>query len=299
MNWRSLHPLWRLDKTGGSGKVAFSSVWRVEMLDKDEHGSHNAGGHPWSAEPGVTSTLVLFNGEATPQKANLRFGTAGGPWMKRYTLAPHETRAIGINQLVDASEADDSGHALTVSALSGEFGWQADSTRLSGRVLESNPSAGMARSFSCSQWIYACSFAFSPNPSLLLFLDNTGNLSEVPDWAIYTGFHPPTSCSCANPSSGNTTLYNSWSSGNTSIAAITSGGTNTTSTWQGVCTNHDLLFFRQQSVSRRRQSDVSGIGARTSERSNESSLRRRELAWGGRLPCWASWFQPASHVTNS
>ncbi len=215
----------------------------VEMLDKDERGAFNAGGHPWDVEPGVTSTLLLFNGDSTPQKVNLRFGTASGPWMRRFTLEPMETRAININELVGREEKDDSGLALPSSALSGELGWQSDSTWVSGRLLQTSASLGMARSFSCSQWVYACAFTLSPTPSLTLYLNNTGNLSEIPEWAVYTGFHPPTTCSCSNPTSGNTTLYDSWQSGNTSIATITSGGTSSASVWNGAGIGSTTSYF--------------------------------------------------------
>ena len=215
----------------------------VEMLDKDERGAFNAGGHPWDVEPGVTSTLLLFNGDSTPRKVNLRFGTPSGPWMRRFTLEPMETRAISINELVGMQEKDDSGLALPSNAQSGELGWQSDSTWVSGRLLQTSTALGMARSFSCSQWVYACAFTLSPTPSLTLYLNNTGNLSEIPDWAVYTGFHPPTTCSCANPSSGNTTLYDSWQSGSTSIATITSGGTSSASVWQGVGVGSTTSYF--------------------------------------------------------
>ena len=91
----------------------------------------------------------------------------------------------------------------------------------------------MARNFSCNQWIYACSFYFSPTPSLSLYLNNTGTLAETPEWALYTGFHPPTSCSCGNSSGGGPSLYDSWFSGNTSIANITAGASSSSSTWDG------------------------------------------------------------------
>jgi hypothetical protein len=96
----------------------------VEMLDKDEHESHNAGGHPWNISPGMRSTLLLFNGEPTPQQVNVRFGTRTEPWMKQYTLAPFETRAINIDRLFEEGEQDDSGHVLPVDVVSGEVGWQ-------------------------------------------------------------------------------------------------------------------------------------------------------------------------------
>ena len=86
-------------------------------------------------------------------------------------------------------------------------------------------------------------FYLSPTPSLTLYLNNTGNLSEIPDWAVYTGFHPPTTCSCANPTSGNTTIVDSWQSGSTSIATITSGGTSSASVWKGVGVGSTTSYF--------------------------------------------------------
>jgi hypothetical protein len=205
----------------------------VELLDKDLQNGDNAGGHPWDVANGTTSTLLLFNHESTPQKVNLRFGVPTGVWMKQYTLASMETLPIRINELIDGQEKDDSGNILPTGATSGEVGWQADSSLVTGRILQSNPVTGLARNFSCSQWVYACGFSLSPNPSLLLYLNNTGTLSELPNWAVYSGFHPPTSCSCTNSTGGNISIHDSWTTGNSSIANIISGGSTNTSSWSG------------------------------------------------------------------
>jgi hypothetical protein len=143
-----------------------------------------------------------------------------------------ETFAVNVNDLIAGKAKDDSGKSLILGAKSGELGWQADSSLVTGRLLQSNPAVGLARNFSCSQWVYACSFNLTPTPSLILF-NNTGGLSETPVWALYTGFHPPTSCSCSNQTSGNVSLYDQWSSGNSSIAAITAGALTSSSTWSG------------------------------------------------------------------
>lgn len=215
----------------------------VEMVEKDDENRENAGGHPWNIASEVTSTLLLFNHDPASQRVTVRFGTPNGPWMKRFTLNSMETLSISINELIETRAKDDSGRTLALNETSGEVGWQADSSLVTGRMLEASRSLDMARNFSCNQYVYACAFYLSPNPSFLLYLNNTGNLSQAPSYATYTGFHPPTSCSCANPTGSSLSLHDSWTSGNSSIALITSGGTSSTSTWKGAGGGSTTSYF--------------------------------------------------------
>jgi hypothetical protein len=207
----------------------------VEMLERDESGGENGGGHPWTTEDGITSVLLLFNHSAKDNNFNVRFGTAGGPWMKIYKLAPMETRAIGINELIANQEKDDSGHTLPPDARSGEVGWQSDSTEVGGRLLQANPTLAMARNFSCGNYVAQCAVSLSPYASLDFNFGGSGDLGTInPAWYVF-GLHPPTSCSCSggSPTSSSLSLSYSWASGNSSIASVTSGASSNLAAWQG------------------------------------------------------------------
>jgi hypothetical protein len=205
------------------------------MLEREESKGENGGGHPWTIEGGITSVLLLFNHDPHENTFNVRFGTPNGPWMKHYKLAPMETRAININELIRNQEKDDSGLRLPSNLRSGEVGWQSDSTEVGGRALEASVARAMARNFSCGNYVSQCAVYISPYTSLNLGYGNNGDLGTInPTWYVF-GLHPPTSCSCSggSPTSSSLSVSYSWSSGNSSIASIVSGASSNLSTWHG------------------------------------------------------------------
>ncbi len=122
---------------------------QVELQAKDALDENNSGGHPWSIKQGVESTLLLFN---HGDKAQVFTVSVSGSdvWQKAYTLSPMQTKAVSIRSLIEDQVKDDNGKTLPRSASSGEISWlAADTTQVSGRLLQSNRSTGMARNFSC------------------------------------------------------------------------------------------------------------------------------------------------------
>jgi hypothetical protein len=205
----------------------------VEMLDRDIGNGPNGGGHPWNITPGLTSTLVLFNHDSKAQPFNIRFGgkDPANPWMKKYTLAPMETLAISINDLIAAQTEDDNGNKLSLTQLSGEVGWQADNGNVAGRMVQTDPAVGMAQNFSCSNYYTNCNPTIYPS-QLELWFSQTGPLSGNEGWNL-SHFGPNSSCSCGAYTSGSGSLYYTWASGNSSIASILSGGAAVNSQWYG------------------------------------------------------------------
>ncbi len=210
-----------------------SRLPEVEILDKEISDGTNGGGHPWDISGDVTSVLLLFNHDTKSQFFNVRFGNTAGknPWMKEYQLASMETLAININELIASREKDDKGHELLITQQVGEVGWQADTASVAGRVLQTSPAAGMARNFSCGNYYTICGPAIYPS-LLELGFDQSSAFSGSEGWNL-NHFGPSSSCSCSNPTSGNGSLYYSWSSGNSSIANITSGASSSSSQWFG------------------------------------------------------------------
>ena len=64
----------------------------VELQAKDNDSPQNGGGHPWSIEPGTTSTVLLFNHSTNgPKRFNVNIGSGAQTWQRSYQLAFMET----------------------------------------------------------------------------------------------------------------------------------------------------------------------------------------------------------------
>ncbi len=140
-----------------------SSDQRVELLAKNAADQHNGGNHPWSTEHGDTSTLLLFNPTAQQQEFQVRISGGGATWLDLLYLAPFETRAVSINDLIAKETGDHDRRKLPRSLQRGEVQW---STRMPsdgfGRLLVSNPSTGLSRSFSCGEIAAMCLASLGP-----------------------------------------------------------------------------------------------------------------------------------------
>ena len=102
------------------------------MQAKDNDCPQNGGGHPWSIQPGTASTLLLFNHSAdTTRRFNVLIGTEKAEqWQKCYYLAPLETKAISINEIVEKQMADERG-----TRSQGRCSW-------SGHLVHAQPEVG-------------------------------------------------------------------------------------------------------------------------------------------------------------
>jgi hypothetical protein len=130
-----------------------SRTGEVEFLAKDQLDQDNVGTQPWSTEDGTQSTLLFFNNSATPQTFQVHFSGGGVAWHKNYTLQPMETEGIDIGELIASKTPDDSGKVLPLDTTSGVAIWiMAHHGAGKGRVLQSNATTGMARSFSCNEF---------------------------------------------------------------------------------------------------------------------------------------------------
>jgi hypothetical protein len=217
-------------------KLVSRGTWRlpaVEMIEREGVDGQNGGGHPWKTSNGVKSVLLLFNHDPKEQWFNLSIGNGSKPWMKRYKLASMETLALNVNDLVARQEKDDSGQKLSPNAAEGEVGWQADSTMVGGRVLQTDAVHGMARNFSCANFITECALRFLPGNLVLGFGGGPGDLRVVPEYNLNL-LYPDRSCSCKRSTYANLGLNYSWASGNTGIAQIVSWAPNNpVSSWVG------------------------------------------------------------------
>src|SRR5437879_5140627 len=136
---------------------------RVELLDKDQKHTENAGLHPWSLENGSESTLLLFNHYPTAEQFDVSIAAGHVAWQKSYTLRAFETLALSLRQLQLEQTKSDNGKVLPRTAESGQISWfNTKGPQGTGRILISNRDIQMARSFSCGSYFELCGTSISP-----------------------------------------------------------------------------------------------------------------------------------------
>jgi hypothetical protein len=191
---------------------------QVELLGKDAQDTNNGGSNPWSIEGSSESTLLFFNHDQAPQIFNVLIASADGTqWDKDFKLAPMETRAISIGDIIQNAVKDDKGKTLPQTAVSGQISWWtvgAASGPGTGRLLQSNSSSSTARSFSCGCPYILCGFIFDLLESYLLEGDTLAPLDELtPTICLYK-----TNTHCGGVTTSNSSsqaLHYSWTADGT------------------------------------------------------------------------------------
>ncbi len=143
----------------------------VEQIGKDQLTLANGGGHPWDLSGGQDAVLLLFNHSAVAKYFNVKIGSGGVLWQQPYLLAPMETRAISIRELIASQIKDQDGKLLPQSLESGEIGWfNANPAEGKGRLMQIDPASQtvaantrVARNFSCSYTYVLCGASISPD----------------------------------------------------------------------------------------------------------------------------------------
>ncbi len=194
-----------------------SQLHEVELQAKDERDANNAGEHPWSIEQNTESTLLLFNHSETLQPFDLTVVGGGVTWQKTYKLAPMETKAISMRELVEDRAKDDNSHELPASAQFGELNWMVvDPHKGSGRLMQSDKAKHMARNFSCGYSGLLCG-ATSQTFETTLGVGVTGNYAQTTAVTCTSG--QQNDCSGQQTGTGGSFTY-FWTSGSTNIATI-------------------------------------------------------------------------------
>ncbi len=176
-----------------------TSQTRTELLAKDAHDDHNGGDHPWSTANNDHSTLLLFNSGAKVASFHVRISGRGNTWVESYKLAPSETKAISINDIASDQIADRTHRSLPRNLNQGEVQWNTEfgGTGL-GRLLVTNTSTALTRSFSCPTYTNMCASQFGPeNYEDLLLEGDPVNLSQVQP--IFCTEYCPNCCGQTSP----------------------------------------------------------------------------------------------------
>lgn len=209
---------------GAPGAVAVKFVSRsdsrlheVELQAKDAKDPANAGGHPWSTEDQTDSTLLLFNHGDKPQVFTVSI-SGSESWQTDYTLAPMQTKAISVRRIVENATKDGHGRMLSKEVRNGQISWMVpDSTTVSGRVLQTDSSGAMARSFSCGYSGLLCGSTFKLITTFFLDDGSTADFGTLTAVTCTSG----TQNSCSGQPTGTGGSFNfNWTSSTPSVAAI-------------------------------------------------------------------------------
>jgi len=194
-----------------------SEMQVVGILGKDEREMNNGGNHPWSIEHGNDSTILLFNHCAKPQPFYLLISGNSVQWQKTYALAPMQTEAISVRQLIEDQTKDDNGKVLPKNVQSGQVGWWNQDMGLGkGRLLLSNRENGMARNFSCSTLRGLCGIIY--NQQITTFA-NGNTVIFASAIALVCEVYAVNQCN-GTADTGTGGYSTSWSSQNPAIASI-------------------------------------------------------------------------------
>jgi hypothetical protein len=157
-------------------------VRAIELQGKDASSPQNGGGHPWDIRGGTTSTLFLFShGANGVKKIDVQISSGSEFWWKSYKLAPMETKAININDIMAQGIPDDKGHRISKTAVQGQIAWFAGFPKWGkGRLMLSRPVEGLARSFSCGICTTDCNHGtMSPHSSITVAVGGSDYLGDI------------------------------------------------------------------------------------------------------------------------
>lgn len=189
-------------------------------LPKFLHHANNGGGHPWSVEPGTSSTIVIFNASDKAQLLNFNLGSDGIAWKKTVTIQPNETLSMDVKEIIQQANEAFPKPNKQITSLTGEISWfTPDQADVFGRVLiarEQDPGRSALESYSCGYNIVLCSMSMN-NPFVAINSLATGFLGPVaPEFCTSWA---PTQCEGTQYGGGSASSY-SWQSTNNTTTPI-------------------------------------------------------------------------------
>ena len=160
----------------------------MEQIGRDQQTLYNGGGHPWDLSGGQDAVLLLFNHSAIAKYFDVKIGNGGVLWQQPYLLAPMETRAISIRDLIAGQIKDQDGKLLPKGLELGEIGWfNVHPAEGKGRLMQIDPASQtvaantrVARNFSCSYVYVLCGGSINPYSVTINVGQSSGTLEAVP-----------------------------------------------------------------------------------------------------------------------
>jgi hypothetical protein len=216
-----------LDYTGAPGSVIASAlsvsqsgthVFTLPLKDP-QGGLSSTGGYPWFTNGSASTVVFIKNTTAQPRQFHVTLSYQGDKWGSNLkTLAPGQTYLLDVRQVRDEQEAGSDGSLIPPDATSGHVAWSvrgSENKVLIGRAQTVDFAVGLASSYEC-QCTCPASFdhSFMSPGSVTGFPGSTQQfLANEVDRNCYGTLQAPY-----------TVLYPAFSSGNTSVATVSSTG---------------------------------------------------------------------------
>lgn len=209
----------RLTSYDASGDYAFD----VPVKDPLGHGS---GGYPWRLDNGFTTVVHLKNTLNKEAAALVQVRYANGSYHPdRIKIGPYQTVAIDIRQLRDAQNKDIRGGVMPKDVESGQFTWfEEEFGSVIGRAEVADIRTGVASSFSCEGGCPCSTPVFdscSMNPSSGSAIEGISGYMFAPNVMKHD-------CQFVQFGPYNPTAQITWSSSNTNVVTVDSGGVEST-----------------------------------------------------------------------
>jgi len=162
-------------------------------------------------------------------------------WQQAYQLAPMETRALSIRELIAGQVKDEHGAVLSPTLEQGEISWfNPNPAEGKGRLMQIDPSsqtvAGnirVARNFSCGYNLVLCGAYLATDSITFDYASSSDPLSLGPVTAYICNAYSPTDCSGNSYGQGGSGYNYYWESMKTSIATVYGSTTSSTATFYG------------------------------------------------------------------
>jgi hypothetical protein len=222
--------------------VGSSGFDLVEQIGKDQMSGENAGNHPWSlTDADQDALLLMFNHSTTATYFNVMIGSGGVLWQNAWQLAPMETRAVSIRELIADKVKDENGATLPQNLNQGEISWFTPDPGVGkGRLVQIDRApqlvAGnirVTRNFSCGQVIVICGATL--NTVSITFPAGTYSTSYlgavIAALCLSNDFED---CEGQSHGSGGSGYSYLWTSNDTTIATVNPPGTSATANFFGV-----------------------------------------------------------------
>jgi len=194
------------------------NLFEAEMMTKDASDQNNGGEHPWSTLDDDQSVLILFNHDQVGRDIHVHIFGQTSSWERIYKLAANETKQIDINEAIADQIKDQDGKTLDKGEHQGIVVWSASDPRyVKGRLLISNRTTNMARSFSCATTIVVCGGYVSVFGGGYLPIDQSNIYGQANSQCCVS--FGPGNCSGSNYPGG--CAGSNWTLGNTAIVNFT------------------------------------------------------------------------------
>jgi hypothetical protein len=212
--------------TGEPGSVVMSAlsvsqsgrqVFRVPLLDPAALPS-STGGYPWSIVDNWATVVYIKNVTDQPQRYILQLTFTGGVYAPGLrTVEAGQTVALDVRALRDHQVPDEQGRTIPRKATRGQVAWSvvgADHLVLIGRAEQADVIGGLSSSYAC---VDCCPASFydgwcDPGSATGYPGETTQFIAVEQDQNCYGNLFEPFDVSA------------SWSSQNTSVATVDSGG---------------------------------------------------------------------------